>query len=173
MFHGTHRLWFVRSCTALSLLTILLTTLSCASFTAGPKPPDPLVGTWVMNAQRSKFNPGPAPRSITVTYEQVPEGLHVVNVTVISDGTSSRSEYTAGWDGKDVPITGAPPVETTSMRQIDALTSERIDKRGGQRVTSYRRQIYADGRTMIVTQKGTDASGSPVDNTIVLEKKGS
>jgi hypothetical protein len=171
MFHGTHRLWFALSSTSLSLLTILLTTVSCISGTAGTRPADPLVGTWVMNAQRSKFNPGPAPRSITVTYEQVPQGLHVVNVTVISDGTSSRSEYTAGWDGKDVPITGVPQVETTSMRQIDALTSERIDKRGGQRVQSYMRQVYADGRTMIVTQKGTDASGSAVDNTIVLEKK--
>jgi hypothetical protein len=162
MFHGTHRPWFVFSCTSL-----LLATLSCTEV----RPADPLVGSWTLNAARSRFSPGPAPKSITVTYEQAPQGLHVVSVVVTSDGTSSRTEYTAGYDGKDYPITGVPQVETTSIRQIDALTSERIDKRAGQRVQSYTRQVYADGRTLIVTQKGTDATGSPVDNVMVFDKK--
>lgn len=163
MFHGIHRPWFVLSCTFLPLLA----ALSCTAV----RPVDPLVGSWTMNPERSKFNPGPAPKSMTVTYEQVPQGLHVVSVVVLADGTSARTEYTAGYDGKDYPITGVPQVETTSLRQIDPLTSERIDKRAGQRVQSYMRQVYADGRTLIVTQKDTDATGSPVDNTIVLEKK--
>jgi hypothetical protein len=164
MFHGIHRPWFVLSCT---FLPLLLAALSCTAV----RPVDPLVGTWTMNPERSKFSPGPAPKSMTVTYEQVPQGLHVVNVVVLRDGTSSRTEYTAGYDGKDYPITGVPQVETTSIRQIDPLTSQRIDKRAGQRVQSYTRQVYADGRTLVVTQKGTDATGSPVDNTVVFDKK--
>jgi hypothetical protein len=165
MFHGTCRPWFLLSSTFL-----LLAALSCAS--VGPVgPSDPLVGTWVMNPAKSKFNPGPAPKSITVTYEPAAKGLHVVSVLVTQDGTSSTSEYTAAYDGKDYPITGVPQVESVQLRQIDALTSERIDKRGGQRVQSYTRQVYADGRTLIVTQKGTDATGSPVDNEIVFDKK--
>jgi hypothetical protein len=31
--------------------------------------------------------------------------------------------------------------------------------------------VYADGKTLVVTQKGTDASGSTVDNEIVFDKK--
>src|SRR5882724_8427751 len=107
MFHGTHRPWFVFSCTSL-----LLATLSCSEV----RPGDPLVGTWTMNAQRSKFSPGPAPKSITVTYEPTAHGLHVVSVVVTSDGTSARTEYTADYDGKDYPIKGVPEVETTSIR---------------------------------------------------------
>jgi hypothetical protein len=165
MFHGTCRPWFLLSSTFL-----LSAAMSCAS--VGPVgPSDPLVGTWIMNAGKSKFNPGPTPKSITVTYEPAAKGLHVVSVIVTQDGTSATSEYTAAYDGKDYPITGVPQVETVQLRQIDALTSERIDKRGGQRVQSYTRQVYADGRTMIVTQKGADAMGSLVDHTMIFEKK--
>jgi hypothetical protein len=163
MFHGIHRPWFVRSCSSV----LLVSALACTEV----KPADPLVGTWTLNAARSKFSPGPAPRSLVVTYEQTTKGLHVIAVSTTADGSSSRSEYTADYDGKDYPITGVPQVETTSLRQIDALTSERIDKRAGRRVQSYTRQVYADGRTMVVTQKGTDATGSPVDNLMTFDKK--
>jgi hypothetical protein len=166
MFLGTRRPWFLLSCTIL----LLSGALSCAS--VGPVgPTDPLVGTWEMNAAKSKFNPGPKPKNITVTYEPAAGGLHVVSVVVPTDGPPAKSEYTAAPDGKDYPITGVPQVETVAVRQIDALTSERIDKRGGQRVQSYTRQVYADGKTLVVTQKGTDASGSTVDNEIVFDKK--
>jgi hypothetical protein len=163
MFHGLPHPWFVRSCTTL----LVFTAIACSEF----QRPDPLVGTWTLNLQRSRFSPGPAPKNITVTYTQAASGLHVVSVVELADGSSTRSEYTAGYDGKDYPITGVPQVETVSMRQIDALTTERIDKRAGQRVQSYMRQVYADGKTMVVTQKGNDATGSPVDNLMTFDKK--
>ena len=107
-----------------------------------------------------------------MTYEQTDAGqLHAVSTVILRDGTSSTNEYTAGYDGKDYPISGVAQVETVSMRQIDTLTTERIDKRGGQRVQSYMRQVYADGHTMIVTQKGADAAGSLVDHVMIFEKK--
>jgi len=164
MFQGFTRPWVVRSCTTLLLVPVL----AC---TKVQQPPDPLVGTWTLNIARSKFRPGLPPKSMTVTYEQVPEGLHATSIVVLRDGTSSRNEYTAAYDGKDYPITGVAKVDAVTIRQIDTLTSERIDKRGGERVQSYLRQVYADGRTMIVTQKGADAMGSLVDHTMIFEKK--
>jgi hypothetical protein len=161
MFLGTHRPWFVLACTAL-----LVTTLACANFRRA----DALEGTWTLNQSRSKFNPGPAPKSLTVIYEPVAQGLHVIAVTVATDGTTARSEYTADYDGKDYPITGVPLVEAVQLKRIDDRTSERIDKRGGKQVQSYVRQVYADGKTLIVTQKGTDAFGAPVDNVMVFDK---
>jgi hypothetical protein len=163
MVHGHAHRWFVRSCSVL----VLLPVLACTEV----KPVDPIVGTWTLNVQRSKFRPGVPPQSMTVTYDRAGTGQHVVSVVVLRDGTSSRSEYTASYDGKDYPITGVAKVDAVSLRQIDTLTSERIDKLGGQRVQSYTRQVYADGRTMIVTQKGSDAMGSIVDHTMVFERK--
>ncbi len=163
MFHGIPRPWFVRSCSTLLVFSLI----SCTQFQRA----DPLVGTWTLNLQRSRFNPGPAPKNITVTYEQTNAGLHVVSVVELSDGSNNRSEYTAAYVGKDYPITGVPQVETVSLRQIDALTSERVDKHAGQRVQSYTRQVYADGKTMVVTQKGTDDTGSPIENLMTFDKK--
>jgi hypothetical protein len=164
MFHGNARPWVVRGCA----VVLLVPVLACTRV----QPPDPLVGTWTLNIERSKFHPGLPPRSMTVTYEQMPTGaLHVISEVVLRDGTSARSEYTAAYDGKDYPITGVAQVDTVSLRQIDTLTSERIDKRAGQRVQSYTRQVYADGRTLIVTQKGSDATGSLVDHLMIFEKK--
>jgi hypothetical protein len=163
MFHGSSRPWFVFACSSL----LLLSALACAVM----RPSDPLAGTWTLSVARSRFSPGPTPKSITVTFEPVSQGLHVVAEVVSPDGVTARSEYTADYDGKDYPITGVPQVETVSLRRIDALTSERIDKRAGKQVQSYIRQVYADGKTLIVTQKGTDAQGTPVDNVMVFDKK--
>jgi hypothetical protein len=166
MVHGYARPWFVRACTAALLL---LPVSACKEVS---RPPDPLVGTWTLNVQKSKFSPGvPRPQSMTMMFEQTSHGLHAVSVVVLRDGTSSRNEYTAAYDDKDYPITGVDKVDTVQMKQIDALTSERIDKRAGQRVQSYTRQVYADGRTLLVTQKGADASGSHVDHMMIFEKK--
>jgi hypothetical protein len=163
MFHGYARPWLVRACTALLVGPVL----ACTEV----RPPDPLVGTWTLNVQRSKFRPpGLPPQSMTVTYEQTGSGLRSVSMVVLRDGTSSRSEYTAAYDGKDYPISGGTQIDTVSMRQIDALTTECIGKRGGQRVQSYTRQVYADGRVMIVTQKAADST-SPAADHLVFERK--
>lgn len=164
MFHGSARPWVAHGCMAV----LLVPMLACKTV----RPPDPLVGTWSLNIARSKFRPGLPPSSMTMTYEQLDSGqLHAVSTVVLRDGTTSTNEYTASYDGKDYPISGVAQVETVSMRQIDTLTSERIDKRAGHRVQSYMRQVYADGHTMIVTQKGADAAGSLVDHVMIFEKK--
>jgi hypothetical protein len=163
MVRGHAHPWFVRASPALMLALVL----GCTEV----RPPDPLVGTWMLNVQRSRFRPGVPPKSMMLTFDQTPTGLHAVSVVVLRDGTSSTNEYTAACDDKDYPITGVAQVDTVSVRQIDTLTSERIDKRGGQRVQSYTRQVYADGRTLLVTQKGMDATGSFVDHQMVFDKK--
>ena len=32
--------------------------------------PDPLVGTWHLNVQKSKYSPGPPPKSVVLTFAQ-------------------------------------------------------------------------------------------------------
>jgi hypothetical protein len=164
MVRGHVHPWLVRSCTTALVLALIP---ACTEV----RPTDPLVGTWTLNIQRSRFRPGLPPKSMTVTYDQTSTGLHALSVVVLRDGSSSRNEYTAAYDGKDYPIIGVAQVDAVSLRQIDTLTTERIDKRAGQRVQSYMRQLYADGRTLIVTQKGTDAAGSIVDHQMIFERK--
>ncbi len=161
MSRGHVHPWFVRSCTVLLLVPVLACT--------HVKQPDPLIGTWTLNVERSKFHPNLPPQSMTVTCEQTPKGMHTVSIVTLRDGSRSRNEYTAAYDGKDYPIIGVPQVDTVSLRQIDTLTSERVDKRDGRRVQSWMRQVYSDGHTLVVTQKGVDATG--VDHLMIFDRK--
>lgn len=146
----------------------------CAVFSAlvvSAQASDPAIGTWTLNAAKSKFNPGPAPKSITVTFETAGQGIHVVADAVDAKGATAHTEYTGNYDGKDYPLSGVPIADQVSLKRIDARTTQRSDKKAGKVVQTYVRKVSADGKTMTVTQKGTDADGKPVNNTVVFDKK--
>jgi hypothetical protein len=50
-----------------------------------------LVGTWKLNVEKSKFNPGPAPKSSVLTYEAVGEGVKVAVEGVNAQGNPTKS----------------------------------------------------------------------------------
>jgi hypothetical protein len=132
---------------------------------------DSVIGTWTLNVAKSTFTPGPPFKSGTVTFHAAGEGVHVVADLVDGTGAKVHSEYTANYDGKDVPIKGVTGVETVSLKRIDANSAERTDKMKGKVVQTYTRKIAADGKTMTVTQKGTGSDGKPFTNELLFEKK--
>lgn len=134
---------------------------------------DPLVGTWKLDAAKSKFIPGPAPKSITVTFEAAGEdGVKVTADVVTADAKTTHTTYTGNYDGKDYPITGAATgADTVSLRRIDARTTERIDKKDGKVVMTFTRQVSGDGKTLMVTVKGTNSKGQPVNDVVTLAKQ--
>jgi hypothetical protein len=79
--------------------------------------------------------------------------------------------YTANYDGKDYPITGSLTADTVSLKRNDRHTTVRTDKKGGKVVQTFKRVVSKDGKTMTVTIKGTNASGQPMNNVVVFEKK--
>jgi hypothetical protein len=132
---------------------------------------DPVIGTWTLNVAKSTFTPGPAFKSGTVTFKAAGQSLHVVADIVDGAGAKSHADYTAAYDGKDHPIKGLDTVDTVTLKKIDANTSERTDKKAGKVVQTYLRKVADDGKTMTVTQKGTDATGKPFTNVMLFEKK--
>jgi hypothetical protein len=133
---------------------------------------DPLIGTWKLNIAKSTFSPGPPPKSGTVRYEPAAEGMIRTSADLVgADDRRTHIEYAAKEDGKDYPITGAPAIDTVSLKRIDAHTTERIDKKGGKVVGGLTRKLSADGKTLTVTIKSTDPQGKPVSNVVVLEKQ--
>lgn len=132
---------------------------------------DPRIGTWKLNVSKSKFDPGPAPQSLTVKVEAAGKGEKVSPEGVGPDGKPTKTGYTANFDGKDVPLTGSPIADTTSIKRVDARTTERTDKKDGKVVTTLRRVVAQDGKTMTVTTKGTNAEGKPTNNVLVFEKQ--
>ena len=119
---------------------------------------NPRIGTWQNNVAKSKYDPGPAPKSQTLE-------------TVTADGSKATSEYTANYDGKPYPIKGSLTADMVALTRVDSHTTERVDSKGGKTVQTFTRVVSKDGKTMTVTIKGTNAQGKPVNNVIVFEKK--
>ena len=132
---------------------------------------DPIVGTWKLNVAKSKYDPGPAPKSLTAKIEAAGEGEKLTVEGLRGDDTPIRVEYTAQYDGKEHPITGSPMADTVSLKRLDANTTERTEKKGGKVTQTLTRKVSSDGKTMTVTIKGTDAEGRPINNLAVLDKQ--
>ncbi len=131
----------------------------------------PEIGTWKLNVAKSKFSPGPAPKSQTVTFTAAGQGVKVTTEGVGADGSKTAQSYTANYDGKDVPLTGSATTDTVSLKRISATTVERTDKKAGKIGQTITRVMSADGKTLTITTKGTNAQGQAVNNVGVYEKQ--
>ncbi len=131
---------------------------------------DPLFGTWKLNVSQSKYDPGPAPKAVTLKYEAAGPGM---KVTVDGEAPSGPMHwgYTGNFDGKDNPVTGNPEVDVVALKRLGATTTEAIMKKGGKVTTTNTRVVSADGKTLTITVKGSNPQGKPVHNVQVFEKQ--
>jgi hypothetical protein len=160
--------WFAATLgTVLALSAVLVVPTADLSAQAS----DPRIGIWKMNASKSKFNPGPPPQDLMVKVEPAGQGEKVTADIGNADGTRTTTVYTANFDGKNYPLMGSPTADTVSLKRVDAHTTERTDKKGDKIITTLRRVVSRDGKTMTVTTKGTNAEGQAVNNVIVFDKQ--
>ena len=128
-------------------------------------------GTWKMNPAKSKYSPGPAAKSITLTVEADENGVKVNSEGIGGDGNPTHVQYDAKFDGQDYPITGVPNADTISAKRIDANTIQTTVKKGGQVVMTVTATVSKDGKTRTSTFKGKDAQGHDVNNVVVYDKQ--
>jgi hypothetical protein len=132
---------------------------------------DPRVGSWQLNVAKSKYTPGPAPKSQTLKIEAVGKAEKVTSETVSDTGAKTVTEYTAEYDGKPHPLKGSAVADMVTLKRVDSHTTERVDTKNGKVMTTYNRSVSKDGKTMTVTIKGTDAQAKPISNVVVFEKQ--
>jgi hypothetical protein len=148
---------------------------ACAAllFTSAPnaQSKDPVIGKWTMNIAKSKLSPGPAPKSAAIVFSASgADGVKAVFDGVAGTGDKVHWEYTANHDGKDYPMTGNAEGDAISLKRINANSVETTYKLKGKVTVVNVRTVSADGKTMTVTTKGTNAQGQKVDNTLIFEK---
>jgi hypothetical protein len=153
-----------------------LTTAVVLSMTAVPLigQSSLLQGTWKANVAKSKYSPGPAPKTQTVKWEPVLDGLKFTVDTVNAQGQAVRAESIEKSDGSAAPVTvkGAQTPDTTRfLKRIDDRTYEDGDKVNGKTTITRRLVISPDGKTLTVTMKGTNAQGQVVNNVVVYNKQ--
>ena len=133
---------------------------------------DPQVGVWKLNVAKSKYSPGPAPKSGSTTIEAAGKGTKVVVDQVFADGTKRHWEFTANYDGKDSPVTGNnPDADMVARTRINATTVQMVSKKAGKVTTTQTSAVSSDGKTRTVTTKGVNSSGQQVSNVAVYERQ--
>jgi len=132
---------------------------------------DPLVGTWELNVAKSKYTPGPAPKSETRTYVVAGQGIEATSKGVDASGQPTTASWTVNYDGKDRPQTGNPNADTLSLKRVNAFDAKFTQKRAGKVVITGTRTISRDGKVMTIATKGTSASGQKINNVEVFEKR--
>jgi hypothetical protein len=130
------------------------------------------VGTWKLNLAKSKYSPGPAPKSQTLKIEAWgDDGLKYTADGVGADGKPTHAEFQAKYDGKDYSFKGNPDADMLSYKRIDANTLEATTKLNGKSTIAANVVVSADGKTRTVTQTGTNAQGQALNVTSVYERQ--
>lgn len=131
---------------------------------------EPLFGTWKLDAAKSKYTPGPAPKNSTKRYEPYQGGVKASQDTTTAKGTQQHIEIVGAMDGKDYPSTGNPEIDTYSFRKVADRTYEIVQKKAGKVVYTVRTTVSDDGKSRTVTQTGTNAEGKAVENSMYWER---
>jgi len=129
------------------------------------------LGTWKLDVAKSKFVPGPGPKSLTLKFEATKDGIKVTSDRVDAEGKATHGGYVSKFDGKDAPWEGNPEADMASPKKIDENSYENTWKKGGKVTIVAKGVVSKDGKTLTVTQTGTDSKGRAVNSTAVYDKQ--
>lgn len=151
-----------------SRLVLIFAVCACASV-AMAQTGDPLAGTWQLNVAQSKYATAAPPKSQTTTLRGVDGGLYELVERANADGTTTRWEVTAKYDGRDYPVVGDPSRDTVAMTRPDPRTVEIVNKKAGVVVSRMRIAVAPDGRTR--TNTVMDPSGQKTTAVLVFDRR--
>jgi hypothetical protein len=153
------------------ILVLLLFVLgSIAGFAQTPAKPV-FAATWKLNAVKSKYAPGPAPKSQVATLAAVNNGMSVVSDRVDADGQKVHFEWIAMFDGKDYPVKGDPSRDMVSVKKIDDYTIEITNKKGGKVTTTIKAVYDKDGKHRVETVTGKNTQGQAIKNVTSWDRQ--
>ena len=134
---------------------------------------NPLVGTWELNTAKSKYDPGPMPKSLTRTVEAQGDGVKYTFAGVAADGNPIAYGFSVQFDGKDNPISGSMPqrADTISAKRTDSNHYVATLKKGGKLIGTAKVSVSKDGKVTTVDSTGTTASGAKGHDLQVYDKK--
>lgn len=134
---------------------------------------DPFLGTWKLNAKKSKFVPGPPRKSETRIVVTGPNGMRISVDRVNGDGSTEEFEYTTNLDGKSYPITGQGPygADSIAANLTAPNTIQSTLSKGGRVVATAVSIVSKNGTILTITTKGTDAQGRQFTNVSVYDKQ--
>jgi hypothetical protein len=135
---------------------------------------NPFVGTWKLNLAKSKFDPGPAPKSQTRTIVAQGDGAKYSFDGVRADGSGAAYSFETNYDGKDCTVTGAGMpggADAIALKRINSHKVEAILKRGGKEIGKSEAEVSNDGKVATVKSQGKGPDGKAFSNVSVYDKQ--
>ncbi|MGA2421982.1 MAG: hypothetical protein ABSG69_18060 [Candidatus Acidiferrum sp.] len=134
---------------------------------------NPIVGTWKLNTAKSKYSPGPTPKSMTRTVTADGDGLKYAFEGVAGDGSAIVYGFTTKFDGTARPITGSIPsgADNVSVTKTDDHHYTATLKKGDKLVGTSKVTISADGKVTTVDAISETATGAKSHDAQVWDKQ--
>lgn len=131
-------------------------------------------GTWQANISKSKYEPGPGPKESTRRHESRGNGFWLIETDgVNAQGQNTHGAYVYKPDGKQYPVAGRnqTSVNTIALTIVDPYTVNFTQYADGKQVSTGKRTVAKDGKSMVIETKGTTPQGQPASSYVVWEKQ--
>jgi hypothetical protein len=157
-------------CTTLMSIA-LLSLVSCAFPQASFAQSSPLIGTWTLNLEKSKFAPGTAPRSQTATFQQDGQNIKNTNQTIDAQGNAMTNVFLHIYDGQPHPTTGNPLYDTSAYLRLDGNTIALSRFKGGKLIQIGTIIVSQDGKSRTNTTSGIVGPNGLMGTTVSFYDK--
>jgi hypothetical protein len=132
---------------------------------------NPWLGTWQLNLAKSKYSPGPPPKSQTANIQGDGQNDKVSDTGIDAAGKPISAVFTRIYDGMPHPATGARDFDAAALTRVDSNTVIISRTKAGKLVQTVTNVVSQDGKTNTITTTGTDANGRPINNITVWDKQ--
>ena len=134
---------------------------------------NPAIGTWKLNAEKSKYTGMKGPTSLTRTVATDGDSVKYSFEGTGADGTAAAYGFTVKYDGKDSPVTGNGMPYGADHIAIKRVGTDKFSatlKKDGKIVGTSTSTVSKDGKTTTLVGKGT-LDGKAVSSTQVYDKQ--
>lgn len=157
--------------TTLLLVVMTLTGLSALP-QAGFAQNDPFLGVWQLNIAKSKYSPGPPPKSQTwYFWEDEAKIRKNSQVTIRADGVPNAVVFIHIYDDQTRAVPGAQGYDSSAYTRVDAHTIKARYLQAGKVLQTATLSISQDGKTLTYMGTGINADGQQVNNLRIYEKQ--
>jgi hypothetical protein len=153
--------------TGMTLLGLAMVALPQVGFAQS----DPMTGLWQLNLSKSKFSPGPPPKSQTNYLQGEGQNRKNTTVGIDAEGNPTVVVFMHIYDGKPYPTTGSPIFDASAYTRPDANTLNFNRLKAGKVVQTGTTVVTPDGKSYTVTTTGTNANGRQINNIAVYDKQ--
>jgi hypothetical protein len=132
---------------------------------------NPNMGTWKLNAAKSKI-PAGVGQNNTVVYSAAAGGMIMVTTDgVDGSGKPAHSEWTGKFDGKPYPVTGSSAYDARAVTAKGDRTLEIENMKGGKSAGKAKVELAKDGKSRTLETEGTLPDGKKYKASYVYDKQ--